>query len=302
MSAFQTHILTTRNLGLNLFFKLRLYWSLIKDLQTGLLVLTAVCGYFTACCTNPNAASLAALIGSLFLAVSGCTVLNMLYDRDIDARMSRTAWRPLPSGQVSPNEAFVIGLFLTLAGLVWAFLLDFNYGWVVSAGLLFDGVLYTLWLKRRTPFSILLGGLAGGMPALAGRTLAGGQIDPIGLLLAFGILAWIPTHIMTFTIRYQADYQSAGIPTFPAWLGVDLTRHLIAASSALTALIMVVIAQMLHLPAFYRVSIAGAGLLLISLVIASLAWKHSKLLNFMLYKGASIYMVAAMLFFILGGF
>ena len=84
--------------------------------------------------------------------------------------------------------------------------------------------MYTVWLKRRTPYSIIIGGLAGGMPVLAGRVLATGQIDLVGVMLALGVLLWIPTHIMTFAMRHFDDYQAAHVPTFPAPYGFHATR------------------------------------------------------------------------------
>ena len=110
----------------------------------------------------------------------------------------------------------------------WAVLLSPLYGLVVFAGLFFDVVVYTIWLKRRTPYSIIIGGLSGGMPVLAGRALAVGQIDAVGMLLALAVLFWIPTHIMTFSIRHKEDYASAGVPTFPSAYGVAATRTIIA--------------------------------------------------------------------------
>ena len=158
------------------------------------------------------------MIGSLFLAISGSTVLNMAYDRDIDSVMKRTCWRPLPSGQVSVREAVLLGSILSALGVGWALALAPLYGAVVFAGLFFDAVVYTAWLKRRTPYAILIGGLAGGMPVLAGRVLAIGYIDAVGVMLALGVLLWIPTHIMTFSMRHFDDYRAAGIPTFPGAL------------------------------------------------------------------------------------
>src|SRR5690606_38276665 len=102
--------------------------------------------------------------------------LNMVYDRDIDARMKRTAQRPLPSGQLSTGEALRFGVLLSTLGVGGALLLDPWYGVVVGAGLTFDVMVYTIWLKRRTPWSILWGGIAGGMPILAGRTLGAGPV------------------------------------------------------------------------------------------------------------------------------
>ena len=87
---------------------------------------------------------------------------------------------------------------------------------MLFAGLFFDVVIYTLWLKRRTPWSIVWGGISGGMPILAGRVLAVGRIEWIGVVLALAVLFWIPTHILTFSMRYREDYANAGIPTIPA--------------------------------------------------------------------------------------
>ena len=97
------------------------------------------------------------------------------------------------------------------------------YGAIVFAGLFFDVVVYTIWLKRRTPYSIIIGGLAGGMPVLAGRTLAVGQIDTVGVMLALGVLFWIPTHIMTFSMRHFDDYRTAGRADLPG--RVRVLRH-----------------------------------------------------------------------------
>ena len=197
----------------------RRYWPLIKSLQTGLLLATGVAGYLSAVRPTGHWLTIFGLMGSLFLAISGSTVLNMAYDRDIDARMKRTCWRPLPTGQVSVREAVLLGLVLSALGVGWALAMAPVYGAIVFAGLFFDVVVYTIWLKRRTPYSIIIGGLAGGMPVLAGRALAVGQIDAVGVMLALGVLFWIPTHIMTFSMRHFDDYKTAGVPTFPRLTG-----------------------------------------------------------------------------------
>jgi protoheme IX farnesyltransferase len=278
----------------------RSYWSLIKDLQTGLLVLTAVAAYATGCCTNPRDGSLAGLVGSLFLAVGGCTILNMVYDRDIDALMQRTACRPLPAGRIAPREALILGSLLSGGGVIWSFVMDPLYGGVVLAGLLLDAVVYTVWLKRRTPYAILIGGLSGGMPVLAGRVLAVGQVDAIGLLLALGVLLWIPTHIMTFNIKHAADYARAGIPTFPSTYGVTVTRAIIALSTVLAVTAFLAAGSLLGLTPIYHLGVRLLGGALIILVLLGLARPGPKL-NFILYKGASIYMLGTMLILIFGG-
>lgn len=281
--------------------KLRACWLLIKDLQTGLLMVTAVAGFTTACCSNLAGGSLLGLLGSLFLTIGGSTVLNMVIDRDIDAKMSRTAHRPLPTGRIQPWEAWLLGSVMILSGLFWALWMYWLFALVVAAGIFLDVVVYTLWLKRRTPFSILLGGLSGGMPILAGRTLALGQLDALGFLLAIGILLWIPTHIMTFSIKYQAEYSSAGVPTFPGRFGVQTTRWIIAASTLLAVGAMATSGWLIALPQLTFWLLLGLGGCLMVLVILGMV-RPSKRLNFALYKGASIYMLFTMFMIIAGGF
>jgi protoheme IX farnesyltransferase len=272
----------------------RRYWPLIKSLQTGLLLATGVAGYLSAVRPAGHWLTILGLMGSLFLAISGSTALNMAYDRDIDACMKRTCWRPLPTGQVSVREAVRLGLLLSALGVGWALTMAPLYGAIVFAGLFFDVVVYTIWLKRRTPYSILIGGLAGGMPVLAGRALAVGQIDLVGVMLALGVLFWIPTHIMTFSMRHFDDYKTAGVPTFPAAYGFYATRVVIAVSSLAAALIMAWVAAAIGAKLGLLAALAVLGLGLLGLAIVGIVRPSAKA-SFALFKFASVYMLGAML-------
>jgi len=257
--------------------KLKSYYSLIKSLQTSLLLVTGVTGYVSARVPEVNWETLIGLIGSLFLTISGSTVLNMVYDRDIDYRMVHTMHRPLPSGKVSVQEAFVLGMFLSLSGIVWAISLAPLYALIVFAGLFLDVVVYTLWLKRRTPWAIVWGGISGGMPILAGRVLGIGGIDYIGILLSLSILLWIP----------------------PSVYGYKKTRLIIAVSSLGAAVAIGIGSYALHLAGGYLrlLSVLSAGI--IGLAIISV-YKPSEKINFGLFKYASIYMLGAMIMLIFG--
>jgi protoheme IX farnesyltransferase len=239
------------------------------------------------------------LIGSLFLAVSGSTILNMVYDRDIDARMGRTAHRPLPSGRLEAREALLAGLFISFAGVGWALYMDMLYGAVVFAGLFIDVVVYTVWLKRKTAWSIVWGGISGGMPILAGRVLGVGQIDTIGVLFTVAILLWIPTHILTFSIRYKADYARAGVPTFPSAYGIRQTRTIIALSSVGAAISIGMGIFLLGLSWGYLrlIAVLAAGLIGLSLLSV---FKPSEKVNFGLFKYASLFMLGSMLMVVFG--
>jgi protoheme IX farnesyltransferase len=284
---------------INLKIKVRHFWSLIKSLQTGLLLITGLTGYMSSRCPVTNWQTMLALTGSLFLAISGSTVLNMWFDRDIDAQMGRTKKRPLPVGLVKPNEALRLGLIFSILGVGWAYLLDPYYAFVVFVGLFFDVVVYTIWLKRRSAWSIIFGGISGGMPILAGRVLGTGQIDWVGIALGASVLFWIPTHIMTFSLKYTEDYKAAGVPIFPTQYGNKMTRVTIAISSVLAALTMAIAAYGVGMSWGYLriLAVLSAGLFVLAV---SSTVKPSERLNFGLFKYASVYMLGAMVLLIVG--
>jgi protoheme IX farnesyltransferase len=274
--------------------KFRLYWPLIKALQTGLLLATGLAGYMSARCPVFNISTILQLGGSLFLAISGSTVLNMWWDRDIDARMNRTRKRPTSSGTVSPVEVLQLGLWLSVIGVGWAVAMDALFGLVVFAGLFFDVAVYSMWLKRRTCWGILWGGISGAMPILAGRVLGIGGFDWVGIALALGVLFWIPTHTLTFSMKFFDDYKAAGVPTFPSTYGFAFTRATIATSSVLAALAMVAAAIGIGMDwGFLRLlAVLSAGLLILAFTTTL---RPSERVNFSLFKYASIYMLAAMI-------
>lgn len=277
---------------IRLWRRVRAYWTLTKSPQTALLLATGIAGYLSARCPIFSWQTILALAASLFLAIAGSTVLNMVYDRDIDLMMKRTCRRPLPSRLVSVRETLALGLVLSFAGVAWASVMSPLYGTVVFAGLFFDAVIYTLWLKRRTPWSIVWGGLAGGMPILAGRVLGTGQIDLAGLTLAAAVLFWIPTHIVTFSIKYADDYKSAGVPVIPNVYGLKAARLVIAVSTCLAALAMLASGWLIGIRWGFLYAVSGLGLALVTMALVA-ATNSSPKLNHALFKTASVYMLAS---------
>ncbi len=278
---------------------LAIYRPLIKSLQTGLLLITGITGYASARCPVMNWSTLLGLTVSLFLSISGSTLLNMWYDRDIDAKMNRTKHRPLPSGKVSPKEVLIVGLLISGIGVSLALSMSLIFGIVVFAGLFIDVVIYTIWLKRKTAWSIVWGGISGGMPILAGRALGMGEIDVIGILFSLAILLWIPTHILTFSIKYFEDYKRAGVPTFPSTYGEHKTRIIIALSSLGAAISIALVAYGIGLSWGYLRLFAVLTVGIIGLAFASV-FKPSENVNFGLFKYASLYMLGSMLLVIFG--
>ena len=280
--------------------RIRLYIPLIKSLQTGLLLATGIAGYLSARVT----VDIPVLIGmsiSLLLAISGSTIMNMWYDHDIDAKMKRTHKRPAASGQLSRQEVFRVGLITSILGVGWALAIAPLYGVVVFAGWFFDVVIYTLWLKRLTCWSIVWGGISGAMPILSGRALATGQIDLVGVLLALSILFWIPTHTLTFSLKFRQDYSNAGVPTFPSTYGDVFTRAAIAISSVLAALAIGWASILIGLSAGYLrlIAVLTAGLLLLAFATFRV---QSERVNFSLFRYASLYMLSSMIILALQAF
>ncbi|NWG33457.1 MAG: protoheme IX farnesyltransferase [Chloroflexi bacterium] len=273
--------------------KIALYLPLTKPSQSGLLLATGVAGYMSAH-TPPSLPLLLVMCASLFLAIGGSTILNMWYDHDIDAKMRRTQKRPNASGELTRAEIFRGGMIASVLGIGWAVAIHPLYGFVVFLGWFFDVVVYTLWLKRRTCWSIVWGGISGAMPILAGRVLAVGEVEIIGLLLAASVLFWIPTHTLTFSIKFFDDYNAARVPTFPSTYGFETTRAIIALSSIIAAASIGTASVMIGVQAgvLRLLIVLSSGLLLLSFATI---FRPSERVNFSLFKYASLYMLAAMI-------
>lgn len=273
--------------------------ALLKMRQTILLLVTGVSAYAL---TLPGAirwGELALGTLALFATIGGCTALNMVFDRDIDAAMGRTSGRPLPSGRLPVQAALAFGLSLSVPGLLLAWWLQPLFGMIVTLGYALDFGVYTLWLKRRTPFSILWGGLSGGMPALAGRTLALGHVDTVGLLLALAVLLWIPSHILSLSMRHASEYARAGVPVWPNRFGFPSTYRLIAAATVANVITLIVAGTLLSTASWAMGSLAALGAALLSLALVSL-FRPSQENNWRLFKFASAYMLISFTLLTLG--
>lgn len=275
------------------------FWALIKSRQTALLLITGFCAYTLTRGLPFDPLEAVWMAAGLLLSIGGCTVLNMLLDQDIDGQMVRTAGRPLPAGRVQPLEAGVFGGLLSATGLALSLRLDLRFGVIVALGFAFDLLVYTVWLKRRTPLSIVFGGVAGGMPALAGRVLALGRVDLVGLLLCGSILLWIPSHILTLVIRYADDYRRAGVPVWPNVYGPRATRLFIAGANLLNALVLAACAFLLQVHPVTLVLLLGMSLGMFGFSTLQLV-APTEQRNWLLFKIASLYMLTSSLLLTVG--
>src|SRR5690606_11808202 len=152
--------------------------------------------------------------------------INMWYDRDIDALMSRTRARPIPQGRVEPAEALAFGVVLSLFSVM---LMGLAVNWTAAALLAlangFYVFVYTLWLKRRTPQNIVIGGAAGAFPPMIGWAAVTGGLDVAPLVLFAIIFLWTPPHFWALALFRTDDYARAGVPMLPVVAGAETTRR-----------------------------------------------------------------------------
>jgi len=236
---------------------LKAYLELLKLRQTALLVWTAFAAYISVAGSELDSLVLGQITLSIFLTVSGTTATSMYVDADIDAIMERTKERPIPSDRVNPNKGLAFGLILFSLGILLAVFINWLVVFVVFLGFFGDVVVYGRVLKRRTPLSIVFGGIAGGMPTLAGWTAYTNSIELGGILLALLVMAWIPAHILTLAMFHVDDYHTARVPMLPVVVSAKRTREIIILSD----LILITIALGL-----YFFDIFGKTYLVLSIV------------------------------------
>jgi protoheme IX farnesyltransferase len=226
----------------------------------------------------------------------------MYIDREIDAIMERTKDRPLPTGKVSPRTVIINGIILTALGIFIAYLF---LGWLTSLiiffGFFFDVVIYSIWLKKRTKFSIIFGGIAGGLPAMAGRVAVLGRLDDVGMYFLVFILTWIPVHILTLALipKNYEGYKAAEVPMWPVVSTKSQTMRVIALGAIASSLTLYRIAHVLGTSAIIRIIIGICDVILLYIVIKNLI-KPSDKLTFLIFKIASLYMILGFLIIYLG--
>ena len=216
--------LKKRSLSQEDLFNLSELFKLMKPRVMSLVIFTCAVGLLTA----PDIVSTKdAIIGILLvsLGAGAAGALNMWYESDLDALMSRTCLRPIPTGKVNKNQALIFGVTLSIVSVV---ALDYFTNRISAAILLltilFYVLVYTIWLKRRTPQNIVIGGAAGAFPPVIGWTIATGSmsIEPIAFFLI--IFFWTPSHFWALSLYKSDDYRKAKIPMLPLTSGIESTK------------------------------------------------------------------------------
>ncbi len=244
------------------------FWSLLKPRVMSLVIFTGFAGMFLA----PNDMHPMLFAISLFAIAAGAGAsgaINQWYDRDIDALMERTKDRPIPAGAVIPDEALGFGLVISALSVL---LLGLASNWL-AAGLLaftifFYGVVYTIWLKRRTPQNIVIGGAAGALPPVIGWAAVTGGLSIEPILLFAIIFIWTPPHFWALALFRNEDYTRAGVPMLPVVAGEPETRKQILIYAVLLAPLAVA-------PSFIGMASIGYGIFSAGLALnfIRLSWR-----------------------------
>jgi protoheme IX farnesyltransferase len=199
--------------------------ALTKPRVMSLVVFTGLCGMLAAPeQIHPILAFTAILC--IALGAGAAAALNMWYEADLDALMKRTAGRPLPAGRMDRQSALHFGVGLSFFSVL---LMGVATNWfaatVLAVSILFYVLVYTVWLKRRTPQNIVIGGAAGAFPPVIGWAAATGDVTLLPLLLFALIFLWTPPHFWALSLFVRSDYAAAGVPMLPVVSGAKVTRQ-----------------------------------------------------------------------------
>ncbi len=200
-------------------------FALTKPRVMSLVVFTGLCGLLAApVSVNPVLGFTAVLC--IAFGAGGAGALNQWYESDLDAKMKRTAGRPLPAGRMSRQTALHFGVGLSIFSVVLMELAaNMLAAAILAASILFYVLVYTVWLKRRTAQNIVIGGAAGAFPPLIGWVAATGSISALPVLLFAIIFLWTPPHFWALSLFVRTDYANAGVPMLPVVAGITNTRR-----------------------------------------------------------------------------
>jgi protoheme IX farnesyltransferase len=201
------------------------FLALTKPRVMSLVVFSGLCGLLVAPVQLPLVLGFTAIL-CIALGAGACGALNQWYEAELDAKMRRTAKRPLPAGRMDRQSALHFGVGL---GGFSVLLMGLATNWLaaamLAASILFYVLVYTVWLKPRTAQNIVIGGAAGAFPPLIGWVAATGQVALLPLLLFAIIFLWTPPHFWALSLFVRSDYAAAGIPMLPVVAGVETTRR-----------------------------------------------------------------------------
>jgi len=209
------------------------FLELMKPRVMSLVVFTALTGMVSAPGNLHPVLAIIALV-AITVGAGASGALNMWYEADIDSRMARTAARPIPRGRVTPDEALAFGVILSIGSVVTlGVLVNWLAGALLALTIVYYVLIYTMWLKRRTPQNIVIGGAAGAFPPMIGWAAVTGSVSIESFVLFLIIFMWTPPHFWALALYRCRDYERAGVPMLPVVAGARETRRQILIYSIL---------------------------------------------------------------------
>ena len=256
---------------------IRDYIQLTKPRIAVLLVFTTVTAMMIAADGIPGFDILVATIAAGALAAGGASAVNQYYDRDMDAKMTRTSRRPIPSGRISPLAALTYGVTLILLStLILGTFVNWLAASLALAGAIYYVFIYTMLLKRNTVVNIIIGGAAGAIPVLVGWASVTGELSVEAWLLFAIIFYWTPPHSWALALLVNADYTRAEVPMMPAARGEEPARRQILLYSILLVALTLLPTPLGMLGNFYLLSAALLGAILLLFSVQLLQQKTKK--------------------------
>ncbi|MEO6247777.1 MAG: heme o synthase [Sphingomicrobium sp.] len=202
--------------------------ALTKPRVMTLVVFTGLCGLLAAPVRLPLVLAFTAVL-CIALGAGAAAALNQWYESDLDAKMKRTANRPLPAGRMDRQTALHFGVGLgAFSVLLMGLATNLLAATILTVSILFYVLVYTVWLKRRTAQNIVIGGAAGAFPPLIGWVAATGDVSALPLLMFALIFLWTPPHFWALSLYIKSDYAAAGVPMLPVTAGIASTRRHVA--------------------------------------------------------------------------
>jgi protoheme IX farnesyltransferase len=242
------------------------YVTLTKPKVQLLLLLTTITTMYVA--GDPSLGLVALTVVGGFLSAGGAGAFNHFYDRDIDAAMARTSTRPVPSGRISPRAAVLYAVALQVASFaLLALTVNVLAASLALAGFFWYTVVYTLWLKRRTPQNIVIGGAAGAVPPLVGWAAVTGSVAPAALYLFAIVFYWTPPHFWALSLLMKEEYARVGVPMMPVVHGETETRRQIVLYTLLLTVLTLLPFVFGFFGVIYAVFAAGLGAAFIVLAL-----------------------------------
>ena len=266
-----------------MFEKFKLLVNLFKVRISLTIMLCAISGVFVVPNNNLDILDLFLVGISTFLASAGVSAFNQYFERDLDALMPRTSKRPFVTGELNSHILWpILFLLIIFSGLIISYVFINPYSCLYNfLGALFYGAIYTIWLKRKSIWNIVIGGLAGSFATLAGSAAVNPIIAPEAVILSVILFLWTPPHFWSLAMAIGDDYEKAGIPMLPNTLSDSLTTYIILSHTIIlvfvTALLMLYSSSLFYI---FAIFIGGGYFIWTSIILAVKKTKSAAMKNF----------------------